>query len=514
MFDFVVLAFCLMGVSGVIWLETKTHICSVRLDPMGAGCFNAGEWIAGERGESRHGCAARAIAWSGPPCGRRIAPRARPINGCQSVQNGQLATRVGHHQQESEARSGMAALEARSEMADNHATLGSTANQTPADQATVGSIVNILETAYPPYLAESWDAVGLICGDPAEAVKRVAFALDCTDAVADAAIASGAQMLVVHHPLLMRGVTSVAANTPKGRIVHKLIRAGVALFAAHTNADSARPGVNDKLAELLGVRPGEPLRPIDTELDKWGFTVPVADAETVKAALFDAGAGRLGDYSEASFEHPVTGQFRPNDHANPHLGARGELKRVDELRVEFVAPASKRAAIRSALISAHPYEEPAYDVVETHSGARSLGIGRVGELDQPMSLREFTHRVRDRLPATTWGVRAAGDPDAVIRRVAVASGAGDSFLNQVAKMDVDCFVTSDLRHHPVDEHLRAGGCAVIDTAHWASEFPWCEQAADIVGQGMSEAGTPVRTEVLSVRTDPWTIHGAAPGADN
>ena len=124
-----------------------------------------------------------------------------------------------------------------------------------------------------------------------------------------------------------------------------------------------------------------------------------------------------------------------------------------------------------------------------------------------MTLREFTARVRDALPKTTWGVRAAGDPEARIRTVAVASGAGDSFLDTVAKMDVDCFVTSDLRHHPVDEHLRAGGCAVIDTAHWASEFPWCEQAAEIVADSLHEAGTPVSTAVLDIRTDPWTIHG-------
>lgn len=378
--------------------------------------------------------------------------------------------------------------------------------------ATVGDVIRVMERAYPPYLAESWDAVGLICGDPAEAVESVVFALDCTDAVADDAIARGADMLIVHHPLLMRGVNSVAANTPKGRIVHKLIRAGVALFAAHTNADSARPGVNDKLAELLGVMPGVPLRPIVDELDKWGFTVPAESAEAVKDAVFAAGAGTVGDYTEAGFEFAVTGQFRPDEGADPHIGSRGELERVEELRVEFVAPRRARESVRAALVKAHPYEEPALDAVETHSGTRELGekdlgIGRVGELDQPMTLCEFTERVRTALPATTWGVRAAGDPEAIIRKVAVASGAGDSFLGTVAKMDVDCFVTSDLRHHPVDEHLRAGGCAVIDTAHWASEFPWCSQAAEVVARGLEAESIPVDTHVLDIRTDPWTIHG-------
>lgn len=373
-----------------------------------------------------------------------------------------------------------------------------------ANQTTVADVVAALEAAYPPHLAESWDAVGLICGDPAEPADKVAFALDCTDAVVDAAIAQGTQMLVVHHPLLLRGVTAVPANSPKGRIVHKLIRNGIALFAAHTNADSARPGVNDRLAELLGVTPGAPLRPIPSGTDKWGFTVPLSDAPTVKSAIFSAGGGAQGDYEQACFEFSVTGQFLPTEGANPHLGAVGEVETVEEVRIEFVAPAAKREAIRAALIKAHPYEEPAYDCVETSlptPADQQLGIGRVGELDTPMTLREFTARVAERLPATEWGVRAAGDPDAMIRTVAVASGAGDSFLGQVAKMDVDCFVTSDLRHHPVDEHLRMGGCPVIDTAHWASEFPWCFQA-----EGVIKKATKAQTTVIDVRTDPWTVH--------
>ena len=381
----------------------------------------------------------------------------------------------------------------------------------PSASATVGDVIAVMEAAYPPYLAESWDAVGLICGDPSEPASKVVFALDCTDAVADEAIAREADVLIVHHPLLMRGVTSVAANTPKGRIVHKLIRNGVALFAAHTNADSARPGVNDRLAELLGVTPGAPLRPIEEALDKWGVTVPLPDATSLKGAIFAAGAGTVGDYTEASFEHEVTGQFRPSAAAQPHIGAAGELETVEELRVEFVAPRRVREKVRAALIKAHPYEEPAYDVVETHTGTAELGIGRVGELDQPMTLREFTDRVAERLPTTRWGVRAAGDPEQIIKKVAVSSGAGDSFLDKVAGMDVDCFVTSDLRHHPVDEHLRKGGCAVIDTAHWASEFPWCEQACGVVEKGMQERGHTVTAEVIDIRTDPWTVHGQGEG---
>ncbi|RAV31352.1 Nif3-like dinuclear metal center hexameric protein [Corynebacterium heidelbergense] len=358
-----------------------------------------------------------------------------------------------------------------------------------------------MDRAYPPHLAEDWDAVGLICGDPGEAVSTVAFALDCTDAVAERAIELGADMLVVHHPLLLRGVTGVPADHPKGRIIHRLIREGVALFAAHTNADAARPGVNDRLAELLGITPGAPLRPIEEPMDKWGFTVPPENAEEVKQALFAVGGGTIGHYEHASAQHPVTGQFRPMAAAQPHTGRAGELETVEELRVEFVAPKRLREKLRQTLKRTHPYEEVAYDVLTTHTGTADLGIGRVGELDRDMSLREFAQRVAERLPRTAWGIRAAGDPDARVRTVAVASGAGDSFLGTVRRLGVDCFVTSDLRHHPVDEHLRAGGCPVIDTAHWASEFPWCEQAAGVV-----QKETGARTTVIDLVTDPWTIH--------
>ena len=131
---------------------------------------------------------------------------------------------------------------------------------------------------------------------------------------------------------------------------------------------------------------------------------------------------------------------------------------------------------------------------------QAVGIGRVGTLDTPMPFKEFVARVAERLPATAWGVRGAGDPERMIRTVAVASGSGDSFLDTVAKMGVDAFVTSDLRHHPVDETLRTADFCVVDTAHWASEFPWCYQAAEILAERLG-----VATEVLEVRTDPWTV---------
>ncbi|MBF6175596.1 Nif3-like dinuclear metal center hexameric protein [Nocardia blacklockiae] len=369
----------------------------------------------------------------------------------------------------------------------------------------LAEVIAALDAAYPPRLAESWDSVGLVCGDPGERVSRVLFAVDATAAVVDEAIDWGAEVLVVHHPLLLRGVDTVAASTPKGALLHRLIRSGCALFTAHTNADSADPGVSDALAHTLGLTVTGPLEPKpEAPVDLWSVQVPRAQTETVLAALFAAGAGAGGHYRDCCWQVPGTGQFRPLEGANPTVGEVGSLTRVEEDRVEVVAPPSARSAVLAALRAAHPYESPAFHVTEAADLPSARGLGRVGELPRPESLRAFTARVRAALPGTAWGVRAAGDPDRTIRSVAVCGGAGDSFLRTVARLGVDAYVTADLRHHPADEHLRAGGPALIDAAHWATEFPWCAQAADVVRKALPTLETRVSTR----RTDPWTL-GAA-----
>lgn len=370
---------------------------------------------------------------------------------------------------------------------------------------TVADVRKVMDTAYPPHLAESWDAVGLVCGDPSASVSKVVLALDCTQAVAERAVAEGADMLIVHHPLLMRGVTSVAADTPKGKVIHTLITGGVALLSAHTNADSARPGVNDKLAELVGIQgPTVPLAPKLTGLDKWGVQVPAESAAQVKEAIFAAGAGNVGEYSECAFSFAGTGEFTPSHNANPAIGTAGNAETVDEIRIEFVAPSGKRRAIMDALRHSHPYEEAAFDVVRMESTQKleeAYGLGRVGKLPQPVSFGDFVQQVADALPETVWGIRAAGDKDAMVEKIAVSSGSGDSFLDAATKAGVDVYVTSDLRHHPVDEHLRAGGPFVIDTAHWASEYPWTAQCQEILSKNLDG----LEVSVLDNRTDPWTI---------
>lgn len=369
--------------------------------------------------------------------------------------------------------------------------------------ACAGDVVAALEAAYPPALAESWDAVGLVCGDPDEPVERVVVAVDPVAATVDEALGAGAQLLVTHHPLLLRGVHGVPADDPKGALVHRLVRAGAGLFCAHTNADRADPGVSDALAAALGLDVTGPLQPRAADpLDTLAVGVPVADTERVLAALTVAGAGRLGDYADAAALVGQEGRFRPLPGAAPAVGRVGDLERVAETRVEVVVPRARRRAVLAALRAAHPYEEPAILLHEQAEQPSSQGLGRVGELPAAEPLRAFTGRVAAALPATAWGVRAAGDPDRPVRTVAVCGGAGDSLLGAAARAGVDAYVTADLRHHPASEHLAAGGPALVDVAHWASEHPWCAQAAEVVRAAL---GGTVDVLVSALRTDPWTL---------
>lgn len=366
----------------------------------------------------------------------------------------------------------------------------------------LADVIDVLGAAYPPHLAQDWDSVGLVCGDPAETVDSVTVAVDATAAVVAEVPDRG--LLLAHHPLLLRGVDSVATDTAKGALVHHLIRTGRALFTAHTNADAASPGVSDALAEAIGLTVEEVLSPVapGPDLDKWVVFVPHDHAGAVGEAIFAAGGGQIGDYSHCSWSVTGTGQFLPHDGATPAIGAVGTVERVAEDRVEVIAPARLRGRILAAMRAAHPYEEPAFDIVALAPIPAGVGFGRIGSLRAPEPLSAFVARVCDALPATSWGVRAAGESDRPVTRVAVCGGAGDSLLGAVAGAGVQAYVTADLRHHPADEHRRASGVALVDVAHWASEFPWCGQAAQVLRDHFGDA-LPVR--VCPVRTDPWNV---------
>jgi dinuclear metal center YbgI/SA1388 family protein len=362
----------------------------------------------------------------------------------------------------------------------------------------LADVLELLEELYPAASAESWDAVGLVCGDPSAIVRRVLLAVDPVETVVDEVVDGGFDLLLTHHPLYLRGTTSVAATTPKGRVVHRLLSAGAALHVAHTNADVADPGVSDALAELFGLRDLRPLSPAAGQaLDKLVVYVPVDEQEALLDVLAAAGAGQIGDYDRCAWSTTGTGTFRPLPGADPTLGEVGRIERVQEARLEVVLPRERRARVLRAMLDAHSYEEPAYDLLELAAVPGSRGLGRVGELPEPRPLGELTSRAAVVLPATAWGVRAAGDPSALVTTLAVCGGSGDSLLSAAARSGAQAYLTADLRHHPASE--RPEGLALLDAAHWATEWPWLADAARRL-----TAATTVETVVSTLVTDPWT----------
>ncbi len=371
---------------------------------------------------------------------------------------------------------------------------------------TLGETVALIHDWYPPGTAESWDAVGLVAGDPAAPVRKVMVAVDPTEAVAREAAAWDADLLVVHHPLFLTGVHSVAATTPKGRALAALTSAGCGLLTAHTNADHAVGGVSEALATALGMSRLRPIRPAPTEpLDVLVAFVPTDAAPPVRAAVAEAGAGAIGDYDHCTFTTAGQGRFRPLPGADPTIGEVGSLAVVEEERIEVVLPRRLRAQVVAAMRAAHPYEEPAHSLIELASpGSLEAGTGRVGEVE-PTTLRGFLETVAEALPATAQGVRALGAPDRVVRRVAVCGGSGDFLLDELASAPVDVYLTSDLKHHRALDFAEAAGPegpALVDVAHWAAESTWLPVLA---GRLTAALGDTVETRVSETRTDPWDL---------
>ncbi|MDQ6875406.1 MAG: Nif3-like dinuclear metal center hexameric protein [Actinomycetota bacterium] len=369
---------------------------------------------------------------------------------------------------------------------------------------TLGQVAAVLDGWYDPAWAQPWDAVGMACGQPEAPVRRILLAVDPVGATVDEARALGADLLITHHPLLLRPVHSVAATGYKGRLLHQLIGAGIGLYTAHTNADVACPGVSDSLAALFGLLDTRPLGPGEGPLlDKVVTFVPVGQVDAVVDALAAAGAGAIGDYSRCAWLAAGTGTFLPGEGAEPAIGRPGEVEQVSETRVEMVLPREHRVAVLRALLAAHPYEQPAYDVFELASLTGPRGFGRVGELAAPVTLRAFAERAAALLPAAPGGLRVAGDPARPIRTVAVAGGAGDDYLLDAGKAGADVYLTADLRHHPASEHVADGGPALIDAPHWSTEQPWL---SDLAVRLRSAWGDTVDTLVSQLVTDPWSLH--------
>lgn len=340
---------------------------------------------------------------------------------------------------------------------------------------SVAEIVDILEAFAPRRLAADWDNVGLLLGDERSRVERLLTCLTITTEVVAEALRESVQMIVTHHPVLFRGVKSLSSHTAEGRLLWPLASAGIAVYSPHTAFDNTVGGINDSLAQLLGLRNLQPLRRHSAVPQmKIVVYVPEADLERVAQAMFENGAGVIGQYSHCSFRSLGTGTFLGNENTNPTVGIKGQLEKVTEQRLEVVCPEPQLAAVLQALRAAHSYEEPAYDVYQLHAQPAATGEGRLGELPTSSSLGEFAKQVKIGLRA--GGVQVVGAYDREVRRVAVACGAAGEFLHDATKAKADVFLTGEMRFH---DYLaaQAQGIALVLPGHYATERPAVELLA-------------------------------------
>ncbi|MBP2626342.1 MAG: NGG1p interacting factor 3 protein [Firmicutes bacterium] len=364
-------------------------------------------------------------------------------------------------------------------------------------------IIDAMERLAPKYLAESWDNVGLLLGSPAQRITKLLITLDVTKAVVDQAVQDGIDMIITHHPILFKAVNRIRTDLPQGQILTSLLKANIAVYAAHTNLDIATGGVNDILVSKLNLQDAEPLTVSYSEkLYKLVVFVPSTHMEAVRRAISEAGAGHVGNYSHCTFSSNGTGSFLPLDGAQPFIGSNGVVEYVQEARLETIVPEKICRRVLKAMLKVHPYEEVAYDLYQLANSGHSLGLGRVGKLIAPMLLTEFINHVKMALGIEC--VNVVGPLEKVIKKVAVCGGSGAGFINKAAFAGADVFITGDVKYHEAQDAL-AAGIAVIDAGHFATEEPVVSALAEYLTACSTKEKWAVDISIDTVNQDVFRV---------
>ncbi|ARA86457.1 MULTISPECIES: Nif3-like dinuclear metal center hexameric protein [Bacillus] len=329
-------------------------------------------------------------------------------------------------------------------------------------------IIQLFEQFSPKSYAVEGDKIGLQIGTLNKTVSNVMVTLDVLEETVDEAIAKNVDLIIAHHPPVFRPLKHVITDQPGGRLIEKCIKHDIAVYAAHTNLDVADGGVNDMLAEALELKNTKVLVPTYEEpLKKLAVYVPKDYEEQVRAALGDAGAGHIGAYSHCAFSSEGVGSFKPLSEADPFIGERGELERVEEVRIETVYPSGIEKSVIKAMNEAHPYEEVAFDIYPVEQSPLRKGLGRIGELNEEMTLEAFARYVKEKLEAN--GARMVGKSDAKVKKVAVLGGDGNKYIHHAKRMGADVYVTGDLYFHTAHDAMMIG-LNVVDPGHYAEQI--------------------------------------------
>ncbi|RHW38558.1 Nif3-like dinuclear metal center hexameric protein [Lysinibacillus yapensis] len=344
------------------------------------------------------------------------------------------------------------------------------------------------------------DPIGLAIGTLNKDVSKVLVTLDVNEQVADEAIAKGCELIIAHHPPIFRKLANLRTDTPAGKLYEKLIKHDIAVYAAHTNLDVAEGGVNDLLADALQLENREILEKTYHEnLMKLAVFVPDEFSETLRLALAKAGAGHIGDYDACSFSTNGQGRFRPLEGADPFIGEIGEMETTDEEKIEVVFPKSAKNKVLKAMLNAHPYEEPAYDLYTLAVEANVMGLGRVGTLKEPMTLERFAEHVKTQLNVPR--VRVVGDINRLISKVAVVGGDGNKYIHAAKRAGADVFVTGDMYFH-VAQDAQSIGLNIVDPGHHVEKV-MIKGVAEKMNKLCTEANLSVEFIQSEINTEPF-----------
>ena len=358
------------------------------------------------------------------------------------------------------------------------------------------AIFRELEAWAPKTFAYDWDNVGLQVGSISDKTEAVLVTLDVNDAVVDEAIRLGANVIVSHHPMLFKPLKTIDFNTPKGKLVRKLIKHDITVYASHTNLDIAEGGVNDLLAEKIGIENVQPMVVTHEEpLYKLAVFTPVDHVNEVVDALSEAGAGNIGNYSHCTFQAPGTGTFKPLEGANPYIGTPHKIERVEELKIETIVPETLLKNVVEAMLKAHPYEEVAYDIYPLKNEGKKYGLGRIGTLKEVVNFHQLIEMTKKALDVRH--VRYVGDLDKQVKRVAVLGGSGEKYIHKAKQLGADAYITGDVTFHQAQD-AKDNGLALIDAGHYIEQV-----MKEATKRFIEERFPSLNVYVSNVNTDPF-----------
>jgi len=333
----------------------------------------------------------------------------------------------------------------------------------------VKEITEKVNELIPLKLALDWDNVGLLIGDAKRKVKRIFLTIDVTKEVLTEAKRAKADLIISYHPVIWDGLKKITADGP-GAVVYNLIKSDISVFSVHTALDIVGGGVNDALAEIIGIIDGKPIGDFveNPEPDNYKIViyVPAGTAQKVAEAVFSAGAGWIGNYSHCSFNMQGTGTFLPLEGAKPYIGKKGSVEKAAETRFETIVPADRLDAVLAAMKKAHPYEEPAFDVFKLYNDRRTFGLGRIGKLQKPLKVSEIITKVKKATGAKAVGI--VGSDKRTVKSAAVCAGSCGKIINQIIAQKADLYLTGELKHHQALAASEAG-VSCLCLSHSVSE---------------------------------------------